>query len=73
MPQSEDKFLEENKKVKDPYILPDGSILEMTNEKSRAPEILFSPDKIGLEYMCIVFIIKYYLIYYFLFKLFQNF
>lgn len=22
----------------------------MTNEKNRAPEILFSPDKVGLEY-----------------------
>lgn len=49
-PQSEEKYLED-KKVKDPYILPDGSVLELTNEKSRAPEILFSPEKIGLEYM----------------------
>ena len=47
---SKEKLLED-KKVKDPYILPDGSVLELTNEKTRAPEILFSPEKIGLEYM----------------------
>jgi len=49
-PQSDEKYLED-KKVKDPYILPDGSVLELTNEKTRAPEILFAPEKIGLEFM----------------------
>jgi len=34
---------------KDPYILPDGTILEIASEKFRAPEILFQPEKIGLE------------------------
>ena len=38
--QSEDKLLEE-KKIRDPYILPDGNIIELSYEKSRAPEILF--------------------------------
>lgn len=50
--QSDEKYLEDTKKVKDPYILPDGSLLELTNEKTRAPEILFSPERVGLEYMC---------------------
>ena len=38
--------------MKDPYILPDGRILEIESEKFRAPEILFQPEKIGLECMC---------------------
>jgi len=32
------------------YILPDGTIMKISSEKFKAPEILFSPDKIGLEY-----------------------
>lgn len=32
------------------YALPDGSLLKIGNEKYKAPEILFNPDKIGLEY-----------------------
>jgi len=47
--QPEEKFIED-KKIKEPYILPDGSTLELSYEKNRAPEILFSPEKIGLEY-----------------------
>lgn len=39
---------------KDPYILPDGTILEIASEKFRAPEILFQPEKIGLECLCII-------------------
>jgi centractin len=50
--QTDEKYLEDTKKVKDPYILPDGSLLELTNEKTRAPEILFSPERVGLEYIC---------------------
>lgn len=34
---------------KDPYVLPDGSIVELTYEKYMAPEILFSPHKLGLK------------------------
>ena len=43
---SNDKILEE-RKVKDPYILPDGNVIELSYEKTRAPEILFNPSKIG--------------------------
>jgi centractin len=32
------------------YILPDGTTMKISSEKFKAPEILFSPDKIGLEY-----------------------
>lgn len=32
------------------YTLPDGNTLKIGNEKSRAPEILFNPSLIGLEY-----------------------
>ncbi len=47
-----DEELLVQKVLKDPYILPDGRILEIASEKFRAPEILFQPDKIGLECMC---------------------
>jgi centractin len=30
--------------------LPDGQIIQLGSEKYKAPEILFSPDKIGLEW-----------------------
>ena len=30
--------------------MPDGQIIELGSEKFKAPEILFSPDKIGLEW-----------------------
>lgn len=33
-----------------PYKLPDGSILHVGSEKFRAPELLFNPSLIGLEY-----------------------
>ena len=33
------------------YTLPDGSTITLTNERMEAPEILFHPAKIGLEYM----------------------
>jgi centractin len=32
------------------YHLPDGEQIQIGSEKFRAPEILFSPDKIGLEW-----------------------
>lgn len=32
------------------YILPDGSHVMLNKEKILAPEILFSPERIGLEY-----------------------
>lgn len=32
------------------YHLPDGSVIQLGSEKYRAPEILFSPDKIGKEW-----------------------
>jgi centractin len=45
---SNEKILEE-RKVKDPYILPDGNVIELSYEKTRAPEILFNPDRVGFE------------------------
>lgn len=36
--------------VKQSYKLPDGSSIELGNELTRAPEILFQPDLVGLEY-----------------------
>jgi len=32
------------------YTLPDGNVIKLGIEKSKAPEILFKPDLIGLEY-----------------------
>jgi len=41
-----------------PYKLPDGKVIQIGNEKFRAPEVLFNPSLIGLEYVgvhqCIV-------------------
>lgn len=48
-PLLEDKFFED-KKVKEPYHLPDGSIIELSYEKHRAPEVLFAPEKMGYEF-----------------------
>lgn len=44
----EDKY----SKFVENYILPDGTPIELVNEKNKAPEILFNPEKIGLEYPC---------------------
>ena len=46
--QEEFKLGEERKLTN--YILPDGSTVKIGQEKHLAPEILFQPDKIGLEY-----------------------
>ena len=32
------------------YVLPDGQTIKLGSEKSKAPEILFRPELIGLEY-----------------------
>lgn len=40
------------KEIKDKYTLPDGSVLELSNERTLAGEILFAPERIGLEYPC---------------------
>src|SRR5690606_2527147 len=32
------------------YVLPDGSLLKLGAERFRAPEVLFDPEIIGLEY-----------------------
>lgn len=34
-----------------PYVLPDGSQITIGNERCRAPEVLFNPALIGLEYL----------------------
>ncbi|CAK62550.1 unnamed protein product (macronuclear) [Paramecium tetraurelia] len=45
---AEEKFQEE-RKIKDQYMLPDNNTIEISYEKQRAPEILMSPEKYGLE------------------------
>eukprot|EP01017_Pseudomicrothorax_dubius_P019111 TRINITY_DN2103_c0_g1_i6.p1 TRINITY_DN2103_c0_g1~~TRINITY_DN2103_c0_g1_i6.p1 ORF type:complete len:287 (-),score=70.45 TRINITY_DN2103_c0_g1_i6:283-1143(-) len=42
----------DDKKLKIPYFLPDGNQIELSTERTRAPEILFYPDRVGLEYPC---------------------
>jgi centractin len=32
------------------FVLPDGQTIKLGSEKSKAPEILFRPELIGLEY-----------------------
>jgi centractin len=50
-PIQDDRFGEE-RKMKDTYMLPDNSIVDLSYEKQRAPEILFSPERYGLEMPC---------------------
>ena len=46
----DDKIGEKDSKpVTTQYILPDGTSLDIGSEKIRAPEILFAPERIGLE------------------------
>lgn len=46
----DDKLVEKDNKMVTQYILPDGTTIDIGVEKFRAPEILFAPEKIGLEY-----------------------
>lgn len=52
--QISDKPIAENKKLqemsKTEYILPDGTRMKLGLEKFMAPEILFAPQEIGLEF-----------------------
>ncbi|OMJ68374.1 hypothetical protein SteCoe_6443 [Stentor coeruleus] len=47
---NEDKFLDEPNKNPSTYLLPDGRGINLGSERYRAAEILFSPDKVGLEF-----------------------
>ena len=38
--------------------MPDGTVIDFSYEKTRAPEILFTPDKSGLEYPCKYFFLS---------------
>ena len=40
----------EQKMLKDTYKLPDGTVIDLGLEKIRAPEILFQPSRMGLEF-----------------------
>jgi centractin len=40
----------DKEKYKLNYILPDGTSLELLHERFRPPELMFAPEKIGLEY-----------------------
>lgn len=44
--------LEKAREKKDKYTLPDGQVVEFSNNEKEAGEIMFSPDKIGLESPC---------------------
>ena len=50
MNSSPDDFKIQDEKNQTSYLLPDGNTLKISSEKYKATEILFSPDKIGLEY-----------------------
>lgn len=51
MNSSNDEFLKvQDDRAQTSYLLPDGTQMKISSEKYKAPEILFSPDKIGLEY-----------------------
>jgi centractin len=47
---------EENKKLSETgptnYFLPDGNFITLKEEKVLAPEILFNPSMVGMEYLC---------------------
>lgn len=45
----DERSADDRKKYKTPYLLPDGSVINLSYERIRAPEIMFSPEKIGLE------------------------
>ena len=43
---------EKAREKREKYTLPDGQVVELCNNEKEAGEILFAPDKIGLEYPC---------------------
>lgn len=45
-----DEYKLQDEKNQSNYTLPDGDTIKLSAEKYRAPEILFQPTKIGLEY-----------------------
>ncbi len=47
--------MDKQREKKDKYVLPDGQSVEFTNNEKEAGEIMFSPDKIGLENPCKLF------------------
>jgi len=47
---NDDVYKVQDEKTQTSYILPDGTAMKISSEKHKAPEILFSPEKIGLEY-----------------------
>eukprot|EP00397_Hematodinium_sp_SG-2012_P025903 GEMP01027101.1.p1 GENE.GEMP01027101.1~~GEMP01027101.1.p1 ORF type:complete len:386 (+),score=72.44 GEMP01027101.1:80-1237(+) len=49
-PQKEEHQEHEKASIGHPYKLPDGSSITLGAERFRAPEILFRPDLVGLEY-----------------------
>lgn len=49
-PSEEIDFVKETKAATN-YMLPDGNNIALKSERTTAPEILFQPSKVGLEYM----------------------
>lgn len=56
---------EENKKLSETgptnYFLPDGNFITLKEEKVLAPEILFNPSMVGMEYLCINIFILFFI------------
>jgi centractin len=46
--------LEKAREKKEKYTLPDGQQVEFSNNEKEAGEIMFAPDKIGLESPCTI-------------------
>lgn len=48
-PLLEEKSGFEDKKYKQQYYLPDGTFIDIGSERVKAPELLFNPERAGLE------------------------
>jgi actin-related protein len=49
---SQDRPHEKTKEKKDKYTLPDGQVIELSSNEKGAGEILFCPERVGLETPC---------------------
>ena len=48
--ETDKMYKEKDEKNYTTYHLPDGQTIQLSTEKTKAPEILFNPDSIGLEW-----------------------
>lgn len=49
---SHDRPQEKNKEKRDKYTLPDGQVVELSSSEKEAGEILFCPERVGLDTPC---------------------